>query len=117
MSETDVLAELRLEASRLGLALWRNNSGAARDMHGRLLRFGLGNESAALWKIWKSSDLVGVGPGGRLVAIEAKDWGWTWTGNAHERAQWSFMQNVMQLGGIAGFCTCAGDLRRMLCKD
>jgi hypothetical protein len=115
MNETAVLAELRLEASRHGFTLWRNNSGAARDVGGRLIRFGLGNESAALWKVWKSSDLVGIGPGGRLLAVECKPPGWRWTGTAHELAQLAFLTNVIQLGGIAGFCTSADDLRKIIC--
>ena len=45
------------------VVLWRNNTGALPDTSGRVIHFGLAVGSA---------DLVGIGPGGRFLAIECK---------------------------------------------
>ena len=53
-SEAAGAAQIRLAAGRAGVPLFRNNSGAMTDQTGRLIRFGLGNESPALNARWKS---------------------------------------------------------------
>lgn len=115
-SEARVASDVRLAASRAGVALWRNNSGAMTDAEsGRLVRFGLGNESAAINSRWKSSDLIGIAPGGRFVAVETKRPGWKLTpGDKRGQAQAAFIQSVQGLGGLAGFASGADDLERIL---
>lgn len=58
-SESEVQAESRLLAPYLGLHLFRNNSGAFRDETGRLVRYGLANDSKALNRTVKSGDAIG----------------------------------------------------------
>ncbi len=62
MNETDVLKLVQLEASRLGIRLFRNNSGAFKDASDRWVRYGLGNVSKKLNTSLKSADLIGVTP-------------------------------------------------------
>lgn len=50
---------VRLRASERGLTLLRNNSGAFQDETGRLVRFGLGNESKRLQESFRFGDYIG----------------------------------------------------------
>lgn len=111
--EGDVQARIRLDAPKWGGALWRNNNGSAYNKQGRPVRFGVGNDSVKINRVWKSSDLVGIAPGGTFLAVECKREGWRWTGTDRERAQWNFLTNVQALGGRAGFATCVEDARRI----
>ena len=122
-SEAAVQASLRVDAAVSKNALWRNNNGAALTDDGRHVRFGLGNDSKRLNERWKSSDLIGVtrvvstGAGqefGVFTAIECKAPGWTFSGNARERAQQAFLQTVKSLGGLAGFATDRRDYERIV---
>src|SRR5512138_3529682 len=61
-SEASVQAAVRLEAARRGIRLWRNNTGAAQDETGRVIRYGLANDSPAVSRVCKSSDLIGITP-------------------------------------------------------
>jgi len=116
VSEGNVQARIRLAAAKAGCAmLWRNNSGALVDANGRLVRFGLGNDSQAVNAMHKSSDLIGITSvvvtadmvGQRIgvfTAIEVKEP--TWRGVAGDEravAQDRWMQLVRQWGGRAGF--------------
>lgn len=125
MLESDAQKLIQLEASKLGSRLWRNNSGAtficeqARDCPhaaARPIRFGLGNESAKLNKLIKSSDLIGITPVvitslmvgqtvGIFTAVEVKRPGWRYSGRGRELAQKKFLDLVKSLGGIAKFMT------------
>ncbi len=61
LSESAAQQDIRLAAPYRGLTLWRNNSGALMDIEsGRLVRFGLGNDSQKMNRNIKSSDLVGI---------------------------------------------------------
>lgn len=113
-SESQAQSRIRLAAASAGFAMWRNNAGAMVDAKGRSVRFGLGNMSARLWKKWKSSDLIGIGPNGRFVACEVKAPGWTAPTNDHERAQRQYLMTVESLGGIGMFATSADDYLRQL---
>lgn len=64
---------------------WRNQTGALRDEHNRLVRFGLTG----------SPDIIGIIKGGRFFGIELK----TSTGRQSE-AQKLFEAMVRDLGGI-----------------
>lgn len=60
-SEAVVQQRAWLEHAPFGV-MWRNNSGACTDATGRLVRYGLGNDSAQINKVMKSSDLIGITP-------------------------------------------------------
>lgn len=120
-SEAGLLSELRLETARRGARLWRNNNGACFDDTGRMIRYGLGNDSPAVSKVMKSSDLIGPWPYqvqpadvgrvlGIFTALEVKRPGWKYSGNDRERAQLAFIQLVQSLGGFARFVSSMEDL-------
>lgn len=120
-SEARQQSLVRLEAAGKGIRLFRNNSGAFKDDDGRMVRYGLANDSAALNKVIKSSDLVGwrkvtITPDmvGDVIAQatlrEVKPEGWTYSGNAHERAQLAFLELCIADGGDACFTTGPGTL-------
>lgn len=119
-AENLVQQRIRLAAPALGYSLHRNNVGAMKDERGIPVRYGLANDTAALNKVVKSSDLIGwkseiwLHPEtfqptkiARFVAIECK--AATWPGynadNAHERAQQRWLELVVSAGGIGAFTT------------
>ena len=117
--------EIRLESGVLGCRLWRNNNGACKDENGRVIRYGLGNDSAKMNKKKKSSDLIGITPViitpamvgrkmGVFTSIEAKAPGWHFTGTDREFAQKSWIELVRGLGGVSGFATSRTDLWRII---
>ena len=111
---------VRLEASRLGGRLFRNNVGACMTDTG-FVRYGLCNDSAALNKQVKSSDLIGLRPVvvqpsmvgttiGQFVGREIKRTGWVYRGTPEEAAQLKFLEIIVGLGGDACFCVGEGTL-------
>lgn len=115
-SEALVQSQVRLEAPRHGMKLQRNNVGAMQDESGRVVRFGLANDTAALNKVLKSSDLIGwksevitpdmVGQrNARFVSIECKHSSWKYTGTGREVAQLNWLNLVNAAGGIGFFST------------
>lgn len=113
-SEAAVQAQVRLEAARKGVKLWRNNVGVLKDMRGVPVRYGLANDSARLNQACKSGDLIGwrsvvvaqemVGSLiAQFVSRECKRPGWKWSGDAHEQAQMKWLQAVVSDGGDAKF--------------
>lgn len=120
-SEAAVQTLIRLEATRKGCRLWRNNSGAGYDENGNFVRWGLGNDSAKLNAKLKSPDLVGVRPVvitpahigqtiGQLLLREVKPRGWRYTGTARETAQRKFLEMGAALGADAAFANDEGTL-------
>ena len=102
---------IRERAPELGLVLFRNNSGAFADAKGRLVRFGLGNDSPAICRKRKSSDLIGAwAPYGVFVAIEVKRAGWVFKGTPREVAQLNFINEINASGGIALFASSWSDV-------
>jgi len=98
-TESNILARCRLMASKLGMIVWRNNTGALQDKNGRLVRYGLCNGS---------SDMIGiktivVTPAmvgktiGVFSAIETKA-----PGKKLRPEQAAFIEGVRRAGGIAG---------------
>lgn len=113
-SESHVQSLVRLWTAARGIWALRNNSGAFKDDTGRLIRFGLGNDSKKINAVYKSSDLVGVEPVlitqdmvgkviGRAWARECKPEGWVYTGTDREAAQRRFILKWNELGGNAAF--------------
>lgn len=120
-SEAGVQNRIRLEASRKGLRLWRNNVGATMDENGNFIRYGLANDSKQLNDKLKSSDLIGIRPVriephhvgavlGQFVAREIKPGSWSYSGTKREEAQLKFLELVVSLGGDGAFATNEGTL-------
>jgi hypothetical protein len=120
-SEAAVQAVVRLEASRKGVLLWRNNVGALKDERGVPVRYGLANTTAAENKILKSGDLIGVRPVligpqhvghtiGQFVSREVKEKGWSYSATPREEAQLAWAQLILSAGGDASFCSGEGSL-------
>lgn len=123
-SEAATQSRLRVMAPQLGAMLLRNNSGACKETRedangnivstGRMIRYGLGNDSKKLNDAWKSSDLIGItsvtvraehvgSKIGVFTAVEVKHPGWKRPENDRDRAQEAFLVSVCQLGGIGMF--------------
>jgi hypothetical protein len=101
----------RLLLDESGGSLWRNNSGALPDETGRIVRYGLWNDSKALNAVVKSSDYIGIAPGGRFLAVEWKPRGWKLIpSDARGHAQKAFLDIVRKLGGIATFASRVEDV-------
>ena len=120
-SEAAAQTAVRLEASRVGGRLWRNNTGVLFADDGTPVRFGLANDSKAMNQKIKSSDLIGLVPFqirerhvglliGRFVAREIKRPGWQYRGTPREAAQLEFLSLVSAMGGDARFATGEGTL-------
>lgn len=75
------------------------------DANGRVVRFGLANDSPAVNKRIKSCDLVGIRPNGQFWARECKPAAWHYTGTEREQAQLRFIELVNSMGGDAAFTT------------
>lgn len=121
-TEAAVQVDTRLEASRNGNILWRNNNGAGMSDDGRYLRWGLGNDSKKINDEFKSSDLIGITPVtvapyhvgrifGIFTAVEVKRGNWSWSGNEREQAQWKYLQLVNSKGGFATFARSIEDYK------
>lgn len=113
--EAAVQVRLRVDASRKGWRVFRNNIGAGK-VDGQFLRWGLANDSAQLNDRLKSSDLIGIRPVtirqqdvgtviGQFVSIEAKRVGWKYSGTSREVAQLAWLKVIASMGGHARFST------------
>jgi len=120
-SEAWAQSTVRLEASEKGIKLFRNNVGALQDKGGRLVRYGLGNDSAAMNDVLKSADLCGIRPVviqahhvghtfGQFCCREIKAPGWQYTGADREPAQLAWANLINANGGDAAFATGRGTL-------
>jgi len=86
-TEGQIQAQVLLEASRLGLRVFRNHTGRVQDKRNQWHNFGLCKGS---------SDIIGITPCGRFVAIEVKRFGGRAT-----KEQESFIDMVSSRGGFA----------------
>jgi hypothetical protein len=87
MRESEIQRSIQLELAKIGVRLFRNNTGYLQAKNGQYVHFGL---------CTGSSDLVGiVPPSGRFLAIEVK----TETGKT-TKEQEAFLNMVNSLGGI-----------------
>lgn len=120
-SEAAVQTRVRLEASEVGVHLWRNNVGVTYGEDGVPVRYGLANDSKNLNLVLKSSDLIGIRPVritqgmvgtliGQFVAREVKHAGWVYKGTAREKAQSRFLTLIKAMGGDACFAAGTGTL-------
>ena len=115
-------ADIRDHYAALGVRLWRNNVGAMTTPDGRLVRFGLANDSKAVNQTLKSGDLIGWRPllvtsdmvGSNVAefwSIECKRDGWTFNpADAAQAAQLRWARMVRREGGVAGFMHTPGQM-------
>lgn len=120
-SEEGVKSRMRLAAARSGIRAWRNNVGAMEDRDtGRIIRFGLANDSAPLNKQIKSADLIGIKPHlisqgdvgrtiGQFWSRECKAPG-AKTDKDRLEAQERFMLLVLAAGGDSKITSDPGDI-------
>ena len=119
LTEAQVQALARVEASEAGLRIWRNNVGVAFDDKGTPVRFGLANDSKQVNQAIKSADLVGIRPIlilpehvgttiGQFISRECKASDWRYTGTAREQAQQAWHELINGLGGNSCFLTGRG---------
>lgn len=115
--EAPILQQTRLEASRIGCRLFRNNRGLFYTMDGRKTRAGLEAEGA--------SDLIGFAPVvitqdmvGKTVAVflaaETKKSDWKKPRGEREEKQENFINFIKANGGIAFFINNAADLKKKI---
>lgn len=121
LSEAAILNLVRVEASKKGCRLWRNNLGAAYLRDGTFLRYGLANESSGMNKQIKSADLIGIRPVkitekmigvtiGQFISREIKKTDWKYKGDEREKAQLNWAELILSMGGDACFATKEGTL-------
>lgn len=125
-SEAAVQQHIRTQIALTGVELWRQNVGACTDANGRVIRYGILNDSKQLNQRFKSSDLVGIRPilvtsdmvgqiVGVFAAIECKASNWTCRPNdEHTQAQQRFIDLVRAAGGFAGFARSVEEARGIL---
>lgn len=113
---------VRIEAANKGIRLFRNNSGAFTDETGRVVRYGLANESKAANEVLKSPDLIGwrkriITPDmvgnviGQACMREMKHEGWQFNPrDKHEVAQFNFLKLAVADGCDAAFASGPGTL-------
>lgn len=120
-SENAIQTRIRMEASRNGLRLWRNNVGAGKLESGSFIRFGLANETPQMNANIKSADLIGIRPVliqphhvgtiiGQFVSREIKAGSWKWHATEREEAQLRWAELVVAMGGDACFANGEGTL-------
>lgn len=121
VSEAGVQSRMRLSAAMAGIHAWRNNVGAMEDPRtGRVVRFGLANDSAALSIRLKSHDLIGIKPHlisqgdvgrtiGQFWSRECKAPG-AKTDKDRLEAQERFMLLVLAAGGDSKITSDPGDI-------
>lgn len=100
MKELDIQRLIMLALSEAGCLIWRNNTGVLKNAAGIPIKFGL---------CVGSSDLIGIAPGGRFMAVEIK----TAKGRITPE-QMRFIEAVRNRGGIAGIARSPEDALDLL---
>jgi hypothetical protein len=111
VSEQRIQQLIRLAVSKGPTRLWRNNTGALRDEHGRLIRFGLCEGSADLIgysTVTITPDMVGQTVA-VFTAVEVK----SPTGRPTPQ-QVAFLNHIKAAGGRAGIARSVGDAEAIL---
>lgn len=85
--------------SIIGIYAWRNNTGALQDKHGRMVRYGLRG----------SSDIIGILPDGRFLAIECKR-----EGGRIRPEQKEFIAKINKNGGVGAIVHNTDELMAVL---
>lgn len=112
MNESTIMKNIQLFASRIGVMLFRNNTGAYKTDAGYYVKYGVGEKGG--------SDLIGVSSititpemvgrtFGVFTAIEVK----TKTGRA-TKEQIKFIEAIKKQGGIAGIARDNLDAARLI---
>lgn len=126
MKENPVQNHTRIALGEWGMPAWRNNVGACYDDTGRLVRYGLANDTAEMNKVIKSGDLISCQPIlitpemvgrviGRFVSFECKRTDWHLTpGDERGQAQLNWQNLVKRYGGAAGFVRSVDDAAAIL---
>jgi hypothetical protein len=99
VKEANVQGACLVALAAAGCLVWRQNTGAYRLPDGRTIRYGL---------CVGSSDIVGIAPDGRFLAVEVK----SERGRASE-AQERFVAAVRAAGGRAGIARSAEEAVRI----
>ena len=86
MNESEIQTRIMIALSELGCTVWRNNTGAYKD-GARYIRYGLAKGS---------SDLIGMTPCGRFLAVEVKQ-----PGKKPTNDQINFINHVNSKNGVA----------------
>lgn len=122
--EARVQSLIRIEAAQAGVWLTRNNVGAFVDPEtGRMVRYGLANESKQQNERVKSADLIGfrkrvilstdVGSTiAQFVSRECKAEGWHYANTGRERAQAAWRDFINANGGDAAFASGPGSFNQ-----
>lgn len=121
LSEAAIQNIIRLEASKKGCRLWRNNVGATYTPDGAFIRYGLANESSGVNKQIKSADLIGIRPIkitqnmvgatlGQFLSREVKAANWRYANTEREQAQLRWAELILSFGGDACFVNGEGTI-------
>lgn len=102
MKESDIQRLIMLALSEAGCLIFRNNVGVLKNAAGIPIKFGL---------CVGSSDLIGLTPTGRFLAVEIK----TPTGKATPE-QIRFIEAVRARGGIAGIARSPAEALALLAQ-
>lgn len=103
MKEMDILRLIMVSLSEKGCVVWRNNVGVLKNAAGIPIKFGL---------CVGSSDIIGIAPCGRFLAIEVK----TDKGKPSPD-QIRFIEAIKRKGGIAGIARSASDAVALLSQS
>jgi hypothetical protein len=103
MKEMDIMRLVMVALSDNGCICWRNNTGTLKNAAGIPIKFGL---------CVGSSDVIGVSPDGRFLAVEVK----TDKGKATPE-QIRFIEAVKRKGGIAGIARSPADAVALLTQS
>lgn len=102
MKESDIMRACMLALSEAGCLIWRQNVGTLKNAAGIPIKFGL---------CVGSSDLIGLTPTGRFLAVEIK----TSKGRATTE-QMRFIEAVRARGGIAGIARSPAEALALLAQ-
>lgn len=102
MKESDIMRACMLALSEAGCLIWRQNVGTLKNAAGIPIKFGL---------CVGSSDLIGLTPTGRFLAVEIK----TSKGRATTE-QLRFIEAVRARGGVAGIARSPAEALALLAQ-